>query len=133
MMTKIYVINRKRLSVDNYVTWEPAIEYGLFFSKENADTLTTELNKREEREIFYAHQEGISDVEYIEQLINEGVISKLQQIIEQCRDSISRTENNFLPGPNSDYHIRRKNDMIEELTEYIDELKIEGYKENKNA
>lgn len=48
--------------------------------------------------------------------------AELIRIADACEGSASWTENNFLPGPNSDYSIRHNREMAEYLRECADDF-----------
>lgn len=45
----------------------------------------------------------------------------INHLIDMFRSEIAWTENNFLPGPNGDLYILKRNHAIELLEEYRDE------------
>lgn len=51
----------------------------------------------------------------------EAARAEILNIIADCEESINWTENNFLPGPNSDKYVADQQVVIERLTEYVNE------------
>lgn len=52
----------------------------------------------------------------------ESARAEMLNLIDCCEASIAWTENNFIPGPNSDKHVADNKVVIAELTEYVNDF-----------